>query len=147
MILLFAMLSWFATRFRFKAALALAALYAFCVLAPYAAFAFAAADAVAHCLKQAHGPAHVHEHGGATKHVHADGTAHEHGTGGAAHDDADSTEKAVNGNCCGLFCLTALADAVPPALSVPALSIALEAAAAPGLASRSPDRINRPPIA
>jgi hypothetical protein len=139
------MLSWLSTRFRFKAALALAALYAFCVLAPHAAFALADADAAAHCLNEQRG--HAHQPKAAEKHVHADGTTHEHPKSSAAHDDANGDGKGTSTNCCGLFCLTALANAMPPLISAPLLSTVVEASADRGLPSRAPDRINRPPIA
>jgi hypothetical protein len=137
------MVSRFGKRFRSKAALALAALYAFCILAPHVAFAFADAAAAAHCLNE--GPAHVHHHGVASKHQHADSSTHEHGNGNAPHDDADGKTSLTS--CCGLFCINGLADAMPPLLSVSPLSSALEPSAGQGLKSRGPDRINRPPIA
>jgi hypothetical protein len=139
------MMSWFTKRFRFKAALALAALYVFCVLAPHAAFALADAAAAAHCLNENRG--HVHQHDGTTAHVHADGVAHQHSKGGAPHDDADADDKTAHTNCCGLFCLSALANAFPPALLAPSPSMSVEPSTDRGLASRGPDRINRPPIA
>ena len=137
------MLSWLAKRFRFRAALALAALYAFCVLAPHAAFAFADAAAAAHCLNEGRG--HVHQHDAVVAHVHADGATHEHGS---APDDApNSDRKSPFTNCCGLFCITGLANAMPPLLAAPRLARQVEPGADQGLRSRGPDRIIRPPIA
>jgi|RhiMethySRZTD1v2_1073278.scaffolds.fasta_scaffold26391_1 hypothetical protein len=137
------MLSWLAKRFRFRAALALAALYALCVLAPHAALAFADATAAAHCLNEGRG--HVHQPDAVVAHVHADGATHEHGS--APGDAANFDGKSLSTNCCGLFCLTGLANAMPPLLAAPRLARQVEPSANQGLRSRGPDRINRPPIA
>src|SRR3954462_78833 len=91
---------------RWRAAVALAALYALCVLAPHAALAFT--HAAAHCLTEPHGAAHVHAPVKPARHVHADDTEHDH-HGGAP--DKPSDGKSVSGNCCGLFCVSALVDA------------------------------------
>src|SRR5215831_16285906 len=79
------MLSVLAKTFRVKAAIVLAALYALCILAPAAAFAFSANPHVAHCLTEGH--VGVHDHG--KVHVHADGTAHHHDHEGAAPPSGD----------------------------------------------------------
>ena len=136
-----AMLSWFGKRFRFKAALTLAALYAFCILAPHAAFAFADAAAAAHCLNESRGHVHQqdaavkHQHAAATVHVHADGTTHEHSKSSAPQDDANADGKGPPANCCGLFCVTGLANAMPPLLAAPVLSAVVEPSADQGLSS------------
>src|SRR5262249_44905275 len=80
------MLSVFAKTFRVKAAIALAALYTLCILAPAAAFAFSTSPGVAHCLIEGHDG--VHDHGGKV-HVHADGSAHHHDHDGAAPPSGD----------------------------------------------------------
>ena len=103
-------------RFRFNAALALAALYASCVIAPHAALALT--DAAAHCLTEPHGSSHVHRAQAETRvHVHADGTAHTHGDT-APHKQKD-VDKDHGGTCCGLFCVTALAHEPALTLSAP----------------------------
>lgn len=135
------MLFWMTRQFRFKAALALAALYAFCILAPHAALAFTNAANAAPCLGETHGLAHVH-HAAANTHVHADGTAHEHDGGKHQHSDG----KAQHANCCGLFCVTALANDPGVVLVVPELGTPAQIALVDGLPSRGPERINRPPI-
>jgi hypothetical protein len=132
--------------FRIKAAIAVAILYAFCVLAPSAALAFADSSMVAHCLTEQHGMAKPHAHGGKT-HVHDDGTAHHHGDHGAAADLSDTDKQGHSGNCCGLFCMSALAAEAVAALGDPLHFSLLVPAVSRDLASRGPDRINRPPIA
>ena len=137
------MLSGLSKRFRLKAAVALAALYAFCVLAPHAALALT--NAAAHCLTEPRGAAHVHqEKAPAKSHVHADGVVHSHT--GTAHDESDSDGKPHSGNCCGIFCVTALAHEPAPALSAPPAALLVGPGEFYRLAGHSPDRINRPPI-
>ena len=139
-----AMLSGLNKRFRLKAAVALAALYAFCVLAPHTALALANA---AHCLTEPHGAAHVHQEQAATKsHVHADGMAHAHPDTGTPQKDSDADGKSHSGNCCGLFCVTALAHEPALALFVPPAALLVGLGEFYQLAGRGPDRINRPPI-
>ena len=136
------MLSVFAKTFRVKAAIVLAALYALCILAPAAAFAFSTNPHVAHCLTEGH--VGVHDHGKA--HVHADGTAHHHDHDGAAPPPGDD-EKSRVASCCSLFSVVAIPG--EPGLSLglynPA-SIVLPVLA-DTLSGRGPERINRPPIA
>jgi hypothetical protein len=135
--------------FRVNAAIVLAVLYALCILAPSAAFAFSNNPAVAHCLIEDHVGAHVqasaHDHGG-KGHVHADGTAHEHHDGAAPPSSGDDGKAAVAA-CCSLFSIVAIPDG--PGLSLALYSPASIVAPALGeaLSGRGPDRINRPPIA
>jgi hypothetical protein len=136
--------------FRVRAAIFLAVAYAFCVLAPHAALAFADAASAVHCLGD-HGPAHVHQQDGVKPHHHADGAEHQHAShqpsdSGATPPHSDSDGKA-QANCCGLFCLTALPCESLPTLAAPALHASIGSSSDYGLASRGPDRINRPPIA
>jgi hypothetical protein len=132
------MLSVFTKTFRVKAAIALAALYTLCILAPAAAFAFSASPGVAHCLTEGH--VGVHDH------VHADGTAHHHDHDGAAPPSGDD-EKSRVASCCSLFSVVAIPG--EPGLSLglynPA-SIVLPVLV-DTLSGRGPERINRPPIA
>ena len=141
------MLRGLSRRLRFKAALALAALYAFCVIAPHAALALT--EAAAHCLTEPHGASHVHQPPAkvqARVHVHADGMAHTH------HDSApqqqDSTDgRDHGGTCCGLFCVTALTHEPAPTLSAPLAARLIGPGHQYELPGRGPERINRPPIA
>ena len=134
------MLSIFAKTFRVKAAIVLAALYALCILAPAAAFAFSASPGVAHCLTEGH--VGMHDHG--KVHVHTDGTAHHHEHGGAA---PPSDEKSRVASCCSLFSVVALPG--EPGLSLGLYSPASIELPVPTdtLSGRGPERINRPPIA
>ena len=122
--------------FRLRAAVTLAALYAFCVLLPPAALALT--HAAAHCLTDS-GAAHVHN-ATAESHDHADGTAHQHDNQ-AQHSDAGDKAQ----NCCGLFCISAmpyggiLDVATPLAVSSPVVT------ATHALDGCEPDRLRKPP--
>src|SRR3954468_22207795 len=83
---------------RWHAAVALAALYAFCVLMPHAALAFS--RAAAHCLTDAPVAAHVHHHHTPATHVHADGRVHTHHAPHTADDPADHDGAKHSGTCC-----------------------------------------------
>lgn len=135
------MLSGLTRRFRLRAAITLAALYVVCVVGPAAALALA--HSAMHCLTE-HGPAHVHGAASAQPHIHANDVSHQHGHGGTAHQHSD-TDKAAPGNCCGLFCVTAIAHESGFApLKPPAIGPATPARA-DALDGHGPDRIDRPP--
>ena len=148
------MLSALTKAFRVKAAVALAALYVLCALAPAAAFAFSPNPAVAHCLIEGH--IGVHDQRGEV-HVHANGTTHQHRDDGTAHHQdrhdgaapqhSSDGEKAPVATCCGLFSIVAIADTLGS--NVELYSTASMVAPVPGeaLSGRGPERINRPPIA
>jgi hypothetical protein len=142
---LIAMLLVFKRTFRIKAAIAATLLYAVCVLAPSAALAFS--PQAAHCLTETQGAAHVHRDAAqATPHIHADGTDHAHADSSGAQDPSHTDDKARSGNCCGLFCVSALASEpaaallAPPtcALDGPTLTFRLD--------GHEPGRLHRPPI-
>ena len=138
------MLSGLSKRFRLKAAVALAALYSFCVLSPHTALALANA---AHCLTEPHGAAHVHQEQAAAKgHVHADGVAHAHHDTGTPQKESDADGKSHSRNCCGVFCVTAMAHEPGLALFASPTALLVGPGAFYQLAGRGPDRINRPPI-
>jgi hypothetical protein len=136
---------------RSRAALAAAALYAFCVLMPHAAVALGSAG---HCLTDDHPAAHIHKaKADVTPHMHTDGTVHLQGGKAAAHDDATephkhskADDKGGNGNCCGLFCISAIAGDAGPTLLVPMSFAADLPAAVNALTGRDPGRLHRPPI-
>jgi len=142
------MLTLLTRRLRFRAAFALAALYAFCVLAPHAALAFG--GALGHCLTDL--SAHLHKRPAVT-HLHADGSVHTHAKH-AAHKQADDTAKHAPqksdhkspANCCGLFCLSAMAEDAPVKLGPDYVGAALIADIPETLSGCAPGRINRPPI-
>src|SRR5262249_21637867 len=121
-----AMLSGLTKRFRVRAAIVIAALYALCILAPAAAFAFSNNTAVPLCLTEAHVGVHnsagmpanraAHDHA-STVHVHPDGSAHQ------PHDDGTSPQhtdddKARVASCCGLFSVVAIAGEPSPSLGL-----------------------------
>lgn len=91
------------------AARLLAAAYLLCVLAPAASFAFGDGTRAAHCLTdELLGLTSTHVHMTAEKvHEHADGTSHVH-SGKAADSKHDHGKASSDGQCCGLFCFSAL---------------------------------------
>jgi len=130
---------------RWRAAFVLAALYAFCVLMPHAALAFT--HAAAHCPTEAPLAAHVHQHNAAITHVHADGHVHTHHAPDNAGDPTDHHGTQHSETCCGLFCITAIADEPAMALVLPPLAAPEPPALEAALTGCAPGRINRPPIA
>jgi hypothetical protein len=139
---------------RIKAAVALAALYAFCVLAPSLAFAFADDPAVPFCLSDSYvsarhhaGAMHVQDAGDV--HHHPDGSSHDHA---AMHDNAAMHDHAGDPNgspvdCCGLFPMVGLSGEARIAFGPSNVTSIAFPALTESLHSRGPDRINRPPIA
>jgi hypothetical protein len=150
------MLSRFDRTNRIRATIALVIAYAFCVLAPHAALAFTGGSLAMHCLTELSDLAHVHQAAAApVAHTHADGTTHMHGAPAhmAQHKHGDGNThdhgkpgKADDGNCCGLFCISALSHDGVAALPAPPPVARTKAAAEPERASRDPDRIDEPPI-
>lgn len=116
--------------FRLKAASLLVALYAICLVAPFAALAFGDFKA-AHCLTD-------ESHGLAATHVHSDGATHPDSGDG---DDGSGPA----GKCCGLFCLSALApSAEQPAAQLEPMALILSLNTT-GIIAAGPDRLYRPP--
>ena len=136
---------------RSRAAVAVAALYALCVLAPSAAIALGSSG---HCLTDDRPAAHVHKvKADVTPHTHADGTAHHHGAQPATHDDESAPHKHSktggkdeSGNCCGLFCISTIGTQSGPRLIAPLSFAADLPALADALTGRDPGRLHRPPI-
>jgi hypothetical protein len=152
------MLSAMAKTVRIRAAITLAALYALCILAPAAAFAFSDNPTVAHCLTEGH--VGIHEHSGKhdhrKAHVHADGTSHQHHADGTAHqhhDDGTAPQPsgedgtAPMATCCGLFSVVAIPGEPVPSLGFYSLASVVLPPPGEALSGRGPERINRPPIA
>jgi hypothetical protein len=131
---------------RVKGALALALLYALCVLAPVTAIAFMDSARAAHCLTEMHGaaPAHMEQ---THAHTHASGTAHAHDDRNVPQSRSDSDASAQPEQCCGLFCITALAIEPGAGLAHLVAFSTVAPAAAQALGGRGPERIIRPPIA
>jgi hypothetical protein len=148
------MLSALTRTFRVKAAIMLAALYALCVLAPAAAFAFSNNPAAAHCLTEGHVGVHnqaqhnqaQHNHADQV-HVHADGTAHQHHDHGTAPQPSNDDGKSPMATCCGLFSVVAIPGGPVPSLEFYSLASVVLPPPGEALSGRGPERINRPPIA
>ena len=144
---------------RIRATIAVAVAYAFCVLAPHAAMALTQSPSGAHCLTEPTGMSHMHHAKAPAEHTHADGTKHIHakssepvqttthtrGEAGAL-DDPAKPATATDANCCGLFCVTALAHDGAATLPVPPPRAFEGPAPQAERASRTPDRIYEPPI-
>lgn len=130
-------------RCRRIAAATFAALYAMCLVVPAAALAFVGAPAALHCFTDQRGTAAAHDHD-ASVHVHADGTTQRHADEGTKkHADGGATSHPAD--CCGLFCMTALATEASIQLGSPA-HFRFVTPLDQDVAGRGPDRINRPPI-
>lgn len=123
----------------------IAVAYAFCVLTP-AALAFADSPTVFRCLSNTSVISNSAEHGGAA-HTLADGAVHQQEQSGALDHHSNQDGKADAGNCCGLFCVSALAHDSGLAFGLSAPASSSEAMLANGLTGRAPLPLHRPPIA
>jgi hypothetical protein len=134
---------------RMRAAAMLAAAYAFCVLAPSLAFAFADGAAVPFCLTDDHMVARQHAN---TVHVHADVAAHHHSGPDTSHEHSaprqhpDHGMTGNPGDCCGLFPMTGLSGESRISFEPSNLVSVAFPVPSDALHGRGPDRINRPPI-
>ncbi len=136
---------------RRRAAILIAVAYAFCVLAPSAALAVVNIPTVFHCISE------LSAKSAPATHVHADGATHRHDQGGhdhGTHDhgaapdhQSDDSGKGHAGNCCGLFCVSAIAHDPGLTFGVTTLASSAVATAANHLAGRAPCPLHRPPIA
>ncbi len=164
------MLSWPTKSFRIKAAAAVAALYALCILLPATAFAMADGRMAPPCLMDDLAAASMHDHGAMPMeavaveshvvhqhHHHAADDApavamtHHHDgeapmAGGVPPDDTGHG-KSRPGTCCGLFPTAALASTDRAAPLPSRLASRLVPLMTDALVGRGPDRIIRPPIA
>lgn len=140
------MLRWLIKRWRFRAAVALAALYTVCLIMP--TMALATGWGAAHCLTEDnHGLAHVRDQGKLHSHagLHEQGIAHEHSgdVGSATEDEKQRTDAT---SCCGLFCFSAMTNT----FTVLGAQYLVASRLAPRLdgclAPCGRDRLNRPPI-
>ena len=122
--------------FRVRAAIALAVLYGFCVIAPSVALAFVDKTVAAHCFTDDHD-------GVGVTHVHTDGMKH-------SHDDTplgktDDHDKDKTDHCCGLFSITAGAIAPLLVLAEPDQTTVLRVVLDDVVGGCRADRIDRPP--
>ena len=129
---------------RFKAAIFLAALYAFTAIAPHAAMAFGNAHGAAHCLTVETASAHDH---GQTTHKHADGVEHTHAAPQADEKNSASDEKGPAAACCGLFSCSAMLIETRGLMPRPVTASIVTLPLPDLVDGQGPARINRPPIA
>ncbi len=103
-----------------------AALYGLCVVAPSVSFAFGDGSQAAHCLTDNHGLSVISVQ---TDQDHRSTQLHQHQTfDSQAADESPNThpdEHPINGQCCGLFCLSALPTLGIVVLAPPMLHSAL----------------------
>jgi hypothetical protein len=117
--------------FGFRVAILLAAFAAFCFVAPPAVVAFGHGSDTVQCL--AHGE-DTHHNG------HMDASDKDHGDHAKLPSHHDQ-------NCCGMFCLSALAPASGPVVEGLLAPDELSPPAETRFFSRTPDLPHRPPIA
>lgn len=132
---------------RLRAAIVLALFYAFCSVAPAAAFTFGDASRAAHCLTgdDDHGlhAAQPHQHSAANAHVEDVGASHEHGRTDSG--NPDKQKKTSDSRCCGLICVPTLAASTTNG-NLPDVPRATAVAANEGHgAGQNPPRLDRPP--
>lgn len=133
-------------RTRLRGALAMAALYAVCVLAPHAALAFGGGEHAAHCLTGSDKGVAEHVHADGTSHMQSDGTAHaQHESNAAKQDTHDNGKLHSASSCCGLFSMTALDNAVDTSLAVLPQAAAHYLILTATLWGGRPDCLYRPP--
>ena len=123
----------------------LAAVYLLCVLAPAGSFAFGDGSRAAHCLTEEYpGLSRVHITAEKT-HLHSDDTSHFH-SDGDTHSKHDHGKASADGQCCSLFCFSAL----PPSAFEMALPVLLrgpdQLTKTQGFVDHLPPRLFRPPV-
>ena len=131
---------------RKRATILIAVAYAFCVMAPVAALAFAESPTVGHCLPDTTATANATEHSGPA-YANTDGAVSQNEQSGASDHHSNKDGKADTGNCCGLFCVPALAHDPGLTFGLFAPQSAAASAVVAGLIGRAPCPLHRPPIA
>ena len=144
---------------RRRAAIVIAVAYAFCVLAPTAALAVVASPTVFHCIGNLGAKSNAKQVSAkqvSATHKHADGNAHHHAQSspddghtrlGAVPDHHSGQDKSDTGNCCGLFCVSAVAHDAGMTFGQFEPSSVAPSAVVTGLIGRAPTPLHRPPIA
>lgn len=143
------MLKRLSKKMRIRATVAMVVAYAFCLLAPHLVMAMTNGAASAHCLTEPMNMGHVHQASATVEHIHADGAKHVHQTPAAAKpgDHHGKSDKNADGNCCGLFCITAMSgDGVAVLPAPPAVGFD-GPLPQPQQTSLDPDQLIEPPIA
>lgn len=136
-----AMLGGLTRTLRMKAAIFLAAFYAFAMLAPHAALAFNATK-VLHCLDEVAASVPTHGHDEAAK-------LHAHGKVDVDHDHADGAadKKSPPIACCGLFSVAAMASDLRAEFGISARVTAILPLPPEPLDGEGPGNISKPPRA
>ncbi|HZJ11141.1 MAG TPA: hypothetical protein VFD26_00605 [Methyloceanibacter sp.] len=129
------MLTALTTGVRFRLAIALTTFAALCFVAPPAVLAFGHGENTAQCLSHADAV----NHGTAKAHHMEHQASHSPSVGAAPADDDHQM------SCCGLFCLSALAVDAGTAIDLGGAHSFFPTLAS-SLFSRSPERLDRPPI-
>jgi hypothetical protein len=138
-----------AARLRVRAAIAMIAAYAFCALAPHVALALTNGTVAMHCLDELTAAQADHDHtamsaAAAMNHGHDRIMAvHQHDSGATPQHSADG--KSHPGDCCGVFCMSALANAGGVTIGLRATRMSEFYSPAIRLAGDDPDLPNRPP--
>ena len=124
-------------------------LYALCLIAPVAAFAFSDNGTPAHCLTMGEIPqakSEGHSHHDGMDHASMTHEAMTHATTDHGTPSSGGSNHATPAKCCGLFCATAIA---PPVFGVadmrPIETTLVTLPPAESLLGRSASRIDRPP--
>lgn len=128
-------------KLRIHAALALAVIYAICVIGSPMALAFAGSTAALPCLTGDH-------HGVTLVHAHEERIprmVHQHGEHSGPVQSDDSKHKQRIGACCGLLCFTAVTSDLDIVIGEPFHRSVIPPSLEAGLSGRGPDRIDRPP--
>ena len=94
---------------RTRAAMTLIATYVLCLMAPHAALALSNGAMAIHCLDVLDEMPAGHDHA-AMNHSHADGMIHAHHDDGSDSQHKSGSGKAHSSNCCGVFCMSAVAN-------------------------------------
>lgn len=131
---------------RRRAAILIAVAYAFCVVIPAAALALSNSPTLFHCLQDGTSTVMGAEHG-AMAHSHGDGAVHQHAPDSPPAHHSGHRGNADAGNCCGLFCVSALTHSVSLTFGVFAAASPPMPIVANGLTGRAPTPLHRPPIA
>jgi len=126
---------------RIRAALVLAILFGVCAISPSLALAFSDSSSATHCLTDGH-----HGTAKSQKHDHGAGEVASHSHSGEGQADADQSGDVAPGNCCGVFCLTALSASIDHSFAPQVNASTPYPALQDAVVGSGPGRINRPPI-
>ncbi len=142
-------------RLRWRWARVLAATYLVCMLAPGFAFAFgdgvaancalAGVHAAATTQQPASGAAHADHHHGGAMHQHPDSVSAVGSEGSADHSSHHSDK--IDKMCCGLACQSALPARTRDRFAADFVNVVEVSLPAQALATLTPPRLYKPPIA